>query len=87
MVKKSAVAGTKGEENAHVFGRSRPNGSGTFKLHTTLNRNSISAIYRRRPASRHFTVPGPRDPYTRPAKMLDYFEFDWRKRSYQPNAL
>ena len=36
---------------------------------------------------RYFTVPRPQEPYSRPARMVDYFEFDWRRRRYLPNTL
>jgi len=36
---------------------------------------------------RYFSVPRPQDPYTKPARMIDYFEFDWRLRRYRPNTL
>ena len=36
---------------------------------------------------RYFTVPRPQEPFSKPVQMIDYFEFDWRKRRYQPNAL
>lgn len=36
---------------------------------------------------RYFTVPRPQEPYSKPARMIDYFEFDWRQRRYVPNAL
>ena len=36
---------------------------------------------------KYFVVPRPQEPYSKPSKMIDYFEFDWRKRRYLPNAL
>ena len=36
---------------------------------------------------RYFTVPRPQEPFSKPVQMVDYFEFDWRKRRYLPNAL
>ena len=36
---------------------------------------------------RYFTVPRPQEPYSKPAKLIDYFEFDWKKRRYQTNSL
>ena len=36
---------------------------------------------------RYFTVPRPQEPYSKPARMIDYFEFDWRRRRCVPNAL
>ena len=36
---------------------------------------------------RYFVVPRPQEPYSKPSKMIDYFEFDWRKKRYIPNSL
>ena len=36
---------------------------------------------------RYFVVPRPQEPYSKPSKMIDYFEFDWRKKRYVPNTL
>lgn len=36
---------------------------------------------------RYFIVPRPQEPYSKPSKMIDYFEFDWRKKRYMPNSL
>ena len=36
---------------------------------------------------RYFIVPRPQEPYSKPRKMIDYFEFDWRKKRYLPNSL
>lgn len=36
---------------------------------------------------RYYTVPRPHEPYSKGNQLLDYFEFDWRNRRYQPNAL
>ncbi len=36
---------------------------------------------------RYYAVPRPHEPYTKQRKLIDYFEFDWRKRVYRPNAL
>ena len=36
---------------------------------------------------RYFVVPRPQEPYSKPSKMIDYFEFDWRKKRYMPNSL
>ena len=36
---------------------------------------------------RYFTVPRPQESYSKPNKMVDYFEFDWRKKRYVPNTL
>ena len=29
---------------------------------------------------RYFVVPQPQEPYSKPSKLVDYFEFDWRKK-------
>jgi hypothetical protein len=36
---------------------------------------------------RYYTVPRPHEPYTKGNQLLDYFEFDWRRKQYVPNAL
>ena len=36
---------------------------------------------------KYFIVPRPHEPYSKPSKMVDYFEFDWRKKRYVPNSL
>ena len=36
---------------------------------------------------KYFVVPRPQEPYSKPSKMIDYFEFDWRKKRYVPNTL
>ena len=36
---------------------------------------------------RYFVVPRPQEPYSKPSKMIDYFEFDRRKKRYMPNSL
>ena len=36
---------------------------------------------------KYFIVPRPHEPYSKPSKMVDYFEFDWRKKRYVPNRL
>jgi len=38
-------------------------------------------------SGKYYTVPRPHEPYTKPSKLIDYFEFDWRKKRYVPNAL
>lgn len=38
-------------------------------------------------AGRYFTVPLPQEPYSKPARMIDYFEFEWHKRHYVPGHL
>jgi calcineurin-like phosphoesterase family protein len=36
---------------------------------------------------RYFTVPRPHEPFSKRPQLIDYWEFDWRKRSYRPNTL
>lgn len=36
---------------------------------------------------RYFTVPRPNEPFSKPTALLDYFEYDWRKRALLPNTL
>lgn len=36
---------------------------------------------------RYYTVPRPQDPYSKGSALLDYFEYDWKKRQYLPNTL
>jgi Calcineurin-like phosphoesterase len=36
---------------------------------------------------RYSVVPRPQEPWTKPSKLIDYFEFDWRARRYRPNTL
>ena len=36
---------------------------------------------------RYYTVPRPQDPYSKGSALLDYFEYDWKKRRYLPNTL
>ena len=36
---------------------------------------------------RYYTVPRPQDPYSKGSSLLDYFEFDWKARRYNPNKL
>lgn len=36
---------------------------------------------------RYSVVPRPQEPWSKPSKLIDYFEFDWRARRYQPNTL
>jgi hypothetical protein len=36
---------------------------------------------------RYFVVPRPQEPFSKPSKMIDYFEFDWRNKKYVPNNL
>lgn len=36
---------------------------------------------------RYYTVPRPQDPYSKPSKMIDYFEYDWKHKKYIPNTL
>jgi len=34
---------------------------------------------------RYYEVPRPQEPYSKGSQLLDYFEFDWKKRRYLPN--
>lgn len=36
---------------------------------------------------RYYEVPRPQDPFSKGNKLIDYFEFDWRKKQYVPNKL
>ena len=36
---------------------------------------------------RYYAVPRQHEPYSKGNQLIDYFEFDWRKRRYVPNAL
>jgi len=36
---------------------------------------------------RYYTVPRPQDPYSKGSSLLDYFEYDWKKRQYVANTL
>jgi hypothetical protein len=36
---------------------------------------------------RYYTVPRPQEPYSKGNQLLDYFEFDWRRKQYIPNSL
>ncbi len=36
---------------------------------------------------RYYTVPRPQEPFSKGSQLYDYFEFDWGKRHYVPNAL
>jgi hypothetical protein len=36
---------------------------------------------------RYYQVPRPQDPYSKPRQLVDYFEFNWRTKQYQPNTL
>jgi hypothetical protein len=36
---------------------------------------------------RYYQVPRPQDPYSKGNQLVEYFEFDWRKKKYIPNAL
>ena len=35
----------------------------------------------------YFTVPRPQEPFGKGNQLLDYFEFDWKKKQYVPNHL
>jgi hypothetical protein len=34
----------------------------------------------------YLTVPRPQDPYSKPNELVDYFEYDWKNRTYRPNT-
>ena len=36
---------------------------------------------------RYYTVPRPQDPFSKGSSLLDYFEYDWMARRYNPNKL
>jgi Icc-related predicted phosphoesterase len=36
---------------------------------------------------RYYTVPRPQEPYSKARQLVDYFEYDWRRRKYAPNQL
>jgi hypothetical protein len=36
---------------------------------------------------RYYQVPRPQEPYSKGNHLMDYFEFDWKKRRYVPNHL
>jgi hypothetical protein len=36
---------------------------------------------------RYYTVPRPHEPFSKGNQLLDYFEYDWKKRRYLPNSL
>jgi hypothetical protein len=36
---------------------------------------------------RYYQVPRPQEPYSKGNQLVDYFEFDWKKRRYVPNNL
>jgi hypothetical protein len=36
---------------------------------------------------RYYSVPRPHDPYSKPSQLVDYFEFDWKKKRLIPNTL
>lgn len=36
---------------------------------------------------RYYQVPRPQDPYSKGNQLIDYFEFDWKKREYVTNKL
>ena len=35
---------------------------------------------------RYYEVPRPQEPYSKGSQLFDYFEYDWKKRAYIPNA-
>ncbi len=36
---------------------------------------------------RYYTVPRPQEAWSKPSQLLDYFEFDWKKKAYRRNTL
>jgi hypothetical protein len=36
---------------------------------------------------RYYTVPRAHEPYSKGNQLLDYFEFDWKRKRYVPNTL
>jgi predicted phosphodiesterase len=36
---------------------------------------------------RYYTVPRPQDPYSKGSQLIEYFEFDWKRKRYVPNTL
>jgi hypothetical protein len=36
---------------------------------------------------RYYQVPRPQDPYSKGSQLIDYFEYDWATKTYQPNTL
>lgn len=36
---------------------------------------------------RYYTVPRPQEPFSKGNQLLDYFEFDWKRKRYVPNRL
>jgi hypothetical protein len=36
---------------------------------------------------RYYIVPRPQEPYSKGSTLIDYFEFDWKRRRYLPNTL
>jgi hypothetical protein len=36
---------------------------------------------------RYYVVPRPQDPYSKGNQLIEYFDFDWRKKKYIPNTL
>ena len=36
---------------------------------------------------KYYIVPRPQDSFSKPNHLLDYFEFDWKKKKYKPNQL
>lgn len=35
----------------------------------------------------YYTVPRPQDPYSKGNQLVEYFEFDWKRKAYVPNTL
>jgi hypothetical protein len=38
-------------------------------------------------SGRYFEVPRPQESYSKPSQLVEYFEFDWRRKQYIPNHL
>jgi acid phosphatase type 7 len=36
---------------------------------------------------RYYSVPRPQDPYSKGNQLIEYFEFDWKRKQYVPNTL
>ena len=36
---------------------------------------------------RYYIVPRPQDPFSKGSHLVDYFEFDWASKKYNPNKL
>jgi hypothetical protein len=62
--------------STHVFGRQRPS-AGFLRLEITPKLVT----------GRYYQVPRPQESYSKGNQLFDYFEYDWKKRSYVPNNL